>query len=170
MTLPRAAPSWPRGKGWPESRISIESQHGHQKYNVILNPSLSSRVNSVKDLLLPSATQLAANPPSHSCATRARTTIQFTQAQYHEAYPACFVAMHARRAAPLLPPGAAPLTRSRFRKHHHTALHIDINRILGCKFPFENLLRQRILYLTLDRALQRPCAVYRIETCLGDFR
>ena len=36
----------------------------------------------------------------------------------------------------------------------------------GANLPAQNLLRQRILDLLLDRALQRPCAVHRIEARL----
>ena len=57
-----------------------------------------------------------------------------------------------------------------FLKHHHTPFHIDIYRVLCAEFPFENLLRERIFDLALNRALQWPRAVHRIETRLGDFR
>ena len=65
---------------------------------------------------------------------------------------------------------AAALRRLlQLRKLNHPALHIDHHGLTGAKLARQNFLRQRILDLLLNRTLQRPRAVDRVEPRLHGF-
>src|SRR5258706_510532 len=63
------------------------------------------------------------------------------------------------------PPGGALLL-----EHHAPAAPVDADRVLGREAALEDRLRERILDLRLDGALERPRAVHRIEADLGQLR
>ena len=48
-------------------------------------------------------------------------------------------------------------------------LHVDRNHVLGPEPAFQEQFGDRVLDLLLDRALQRACAVARIEADVGVF-
>src|SRR5580698_3834903 len=53
-------------------------------------------------------------------------------------------------------------------EHQRVAIDPGDDAIPGDEIALENPLRQRILDLRLDRALQRPGTIYRIEARLAD--
>ena len=53
-------------------------------------------------------------------------------------------------------------------EHHLAAAVVDGDGVLGREASFEDRLRERVLDLRLDRALERPRAVHRVEADLGE--
>src|ERR1700734_1474911 len=64
--------------------------------------------------------------------------------------------------------GSAALVQALLLEDQVITLHFRNHAIAGREFAAQDLLRQRILDLGLDRALQGPRAVHRIEPRLAD--
>ena len=47
-------------------------------------------------------------------------------------------------------------------------LDADFDDVTGLELALQDFLRQRVLDLLLDRALERSRAVYRVKPCLGE--
>ena len=71
----------------------------------------------------------------------------------------------ARSGGRLTPPALFSL-----RERDLAAVRVDLDRVARREAAGEDLLRQRVLDLLLDRALQRPRAVDRVEAGLRDLR
>src|SRR5690606_7482323 len=58
----------------------------------------------------------------------------------------------------------SPITNSRPREHQMAAFGVDPDGVAAGELAGLDLLRQRVLDLGLDRALERTRAVHRVET------
>src|SRR5271156_1339255 len=65
-------------------------------------------------------------------------------------------------------PGSAALVQALLLEDQVVTFHFRNHAIAGREFAAQDLLRHRILDLGLDRALQGPRAVHRVEPSLAD--
>src|SRR5258708_24236455 len=88
---------------------------------------------------------------------------------------------HLEKPTPRSPSAHGPLNRGpasgrlsgggffrRLVEQHPAATPVDVDRVLRREAAFEDALRERVLDLRLDRALERPRAVDRVEADLGE--